>query len=138
MSAIRKHVQDHKQFYIGVGMGLGVAGITVLIMRNPRIGRIHDPSGGLDVFTTLPQGVSHSFNTTTVVDSFNNTYIHGVKRLSYIVRQSGTENWWRSQADAARALDISTSALSKHLNHGDPIIGRPDLSFVREGVSSAM
>jgi hypothetical protein len=136
MSKIKQHFKKHKTIYIAGGSSIFFAGITYLIMRDLRGGRIHDQITGADVFTTNLNKVSHSF----VSESFNvttNNY-HGVDRLSYIVSQNGTDNWWRSQADAAKALNISEAALSKHLNHGDSIIGRPDLSFTREGVISAV
>lgn len=132
---VKQHIKDHKEFYIGLGIGVGLAGITALIMRNNQCGRAYDQIGGADVHTTKPQvvssSVSNSFNTIT------NNYNDRVKTLSYITRNVDTNDWWASQAEAAKDLNVSEPALSKLINHGEPIPGRPDLRIVREGVASA-
>lgn len=128
----KTHIKDHKELYIGLGIGLGVAGITYVIMRRTSSRCIHSALTEAVVSTPPSQVTSHSFNS----NSFNTTYNYRAKRLSYIVSQDGTDNWWRSQREAAKACDISAVNLSKHLNHGEPIVGRPELSFTRQGVSS--
>ena len=66
-----------------------------------------------------------------------NTIINNsVERLSYIVHQEGTDNWWRSQSEAARELGISEPRISSHLNHGAPL--ENGIKLVREGVKASV
>lgn len=130
----REHLEKHRDIYIGIGIGAALVGITWVIVRrneSPFLRSAFDEALSLD----RPSYVaSHSFNTT--VDA--STHIHGVKRLSYIVSNPATGEWWRSQAEAARAIGTSTSRISQHLNYGAPIGGHPGLSLVREGISSVL
>ena len=131
---IEKHLKNHKELYIGIGIGVGLASITWYIMRN------HPVSCSYRILPTklvntgsaqvVSSSVSNSFNSVT------NNY-GDVKRLSYIVSNPLTDEWWRSQAEAAKALGVSDVNLSKHLNHGYPLIGHDGLELVREGVVSA-
>ena len=66
-----------------------------------------------------------------------NTIINNsVERLSYIVHQEGTDNWWRSQSEAARELGISEPRISSHLNHGAAL--ENGIKLVREGVKASV
>ena len=126
---IKKHFEENWKIYAGDGIGLGVAGISALIVRTnvnspTRLSRRSAHQLALAGVEQVNVG-SHVFNA-PVTNNF-------VNHLSYIVSQDGTDNWWRSQAEAARALGISSSRISDHINHGAPLAG--GISLTRQGVS---
>ena len=113
---IKEHYEKHKTIYHIVGTGL-VIFTTVLITR--RIVRRNDdilrtcirPMSDTDVHTTKSQNntASSLFQNSQVANTIIN---NSVERLSYIVHQEGTDNWLRSQSEAARELGISEPRIS--------------------------
>lgn len=111
---IGQHLTDRKEFYIRVGIGVGVAGITALIMRSsiPRGGMRESVARGAASNTA-----SHSFlfrspqvvNITTVLDQ------GGRGHPGFPVRNLETKRLFFSQREAAMAFDIPESVLSGHL-----------------------
>ena len=55
---------------------------------------------------------------------------------SYMVHQKGTDNFWLSQHGCALSLDVSDTNISRHIRHGKPIPGMPDVMIERVGVAA--
>lgn len=158
MEKVKQHFRENEKFYVGIGVGVGLAVITGLIMRThsgPSLrsssiedlanadtsviiksscGRLIDQGRVADDLSTNTQMIMGSH---FVAGRDNNITMNNVpvKRLSYIVSQDGTDKFWRSQAEAAQYLGISENRISEHLNRGEPLAG--GISLTREGVSSA-
>lgn len=132
---IRQHFQNHRDLYVGIGAGALLAGFTALIMRELTVyptslsGRMRDATTSVDNSQTASLIFRSQINQTGPVT--NNYY--GVKRLSYITSQDGTDNWWRSQSEAAKALSLSEKRVSDHILHGSPLAG--GISLTREGIA---
>ena len=136
LERVKRHFKDHKEFYIGIGIGVGFAGVTYLIMKNQQspCDRLSGQRGAATTLVDNAQVITDSsFSNSTII---NHQEIHNhVKRLSYIVSRPETGDWWRSQTEAAKALGISETRISSHLNHGEALAD--GIQLVREGVSNA-
>jgi hypothetical protein len=132
---IKRHFKKYK--YIYVGGGVVIAGITLVIMRQKSLDGYSRPASELMGIPVLSQTSVQSFSGSKnhVKDSFNRTTINYVNRLSYITKEKGTDRWWTTQADAAKAIGSSTSDVSKHINHGKPLPNGVELE--RMGVKAA-
>jgi hypothetical protein len=75
--------------------------------------------------------INPTINNTTNNITTNNI---GNDALSYITREVGTDNYWLSQAAAARDAGVDPSTFSKHINHGRSLPG--DRVFERIGIHS--
>jgi len=133
---IKAHIKKHRVAY-AFGAGIVVAGITCAIMRRNSseagfLAKDVDAAG----FLAKPQGVSSCVfgDSNTVAIDASTTNNFGCKALSYIVSLDGTDQWWESQADAARALNLHEPDVSKHLNHGKPLPN--DVSLTRRGIAA--
>lgn len=137
-SRVKSHLKKHRELYIGLAGGVVLAGIAYVIVRGNSY-RTNDIAA-----TTL---VDKARDATTLVDKsqtiirshISNSHIgnvtnnYNVKRLSYIISDPETKQWWRSQSEAAKDLGISETRLSRYFNHGDQI---PGVELIREGVVS--
>jgi hypothetical protein len=103
---IANHVRAHKTEYLVAG----VAGITFLIMRGRNAGvlRVLDGSDGITVrpLTLL----SNKTNVVTLIGRDTQG------PPSWVVRCLETGDFFVSQADAAKSMNIPASVLSTHLN----------------------
>ena len=137
---IKTHYEKYKIVYHLVGTGLLVI-LTVLITRRivrRNISVCDHLSGQRMDATTLVDNSGINVSSSIFKNSqVANTIINNsVERLSYIVHQEGTDNWWRSQSEAARELGISEPRISSHLNHGAPL--ENGIKLVREGVKASV
>lgn len=112
---IKKHFRKNKQLYIGLGIGLGVAGITWLVMRERHatlLSRV-DGSKTADSSVTVRSLSVFSKQGDIVV-----TTVHTGSRGHSGFRVKNLEDGrvFATQADAAREYGISPSILSCHLN----------------------
>jgi hypothetical protein len=112
---VKEHVKKHREGYF-VG-ALGLAGITWLIMREPRT----TPLGGVD---RLARESTGSFNSArSLFGSASNkvvTTIHNGSRghPGFITRCIETGDQFETQTDAARFFGIPVNIMSQHLNRG--------------------
>lgn len=140
---IKKHFAEHKEVYVGIGIGLTLAGITWVIVRG-RNTSVHGALGsdlhggsegfGRSVVENTTRSLSFGFNNHTT--SINNavTTIHKGSRgpSGFVTRCVETGELFETQDAAARAFDISKSVLSSHLNKGTPL--KEGLHFERLGI----
>lgn len=110
---IKSHIKENKEVYISVGVGVLLAGITVLIVRGRHAGVLRVPDGS-DVITVRP--LSFNFggknNGSPVIVIHNGNVGHP----GFITKCLETGEIFQSQKSAAKTLGISPSILSSHLN----------------------
>lgn len=145
MSKLKIHLKRHKTFYVGLGTGIVLAGITVLIVK----GRLalQSPPGpsfadsGKELCTKLDARMEWSEKTPTgsFIYGYNNhnntiTTIHngGRGHSGYVTRCVETGELFATQGDAARTYGIPETILSKHLNYGRDLV--ENLTFERVGL----
>lgn len=131
---IKNHFKKYKWYYI-IGGSLVFAGVTGLILRknldllcgsNPHL---LCGSGGSGKTAVDNAARSFSFNLfsdnsgNTAINHNAVTTIHNGTRgnTGYVTRCLDTGDLFQTQNAAARAYDISPSALSSHLNKGTPL-----------------
>lgn len=135
---IKAHVKKYKTVYCCVATGIVVAGITGVIMRTKgsfcdcaysqrRGAAVHTAKPQMNIGSQFIEGIVNG-------DAILNSYVGNGKIMSKIVKNDLTKEWFISQADAARTSGISEPNLSKYLNHGTSIPGKPELSFSRMGI----
>lgn len=118
---IGQHVSEHSEFYIRAGIAVGVAGFTAVIMRGfasqpIRVGNVTDAAHGGIVSVMGKKAVMSNV-------SFISSYRQGSP--SWVVRCLESGEIFASQRQAALAMNIPQSELSKHLNgHFDTAHGR--------------
>lgn len=125
----KNHFKEHRELYFGIGIGLGLATVTGLIMKNysdrclavvpkelpsstmgePRT--LLDSVGG-DITGSFLSAVSENGNATIV----NTIHTGGRGHPGFITRHLETGALFETQGAAARAFDIPEMVLSKHLN----------------------
>ena len=106
---------DHKEAIV-VG-AFCVVGTALAMKTRPMIVSMIEGDGNMAITAETITNVTHN---------------HAPKRLSYIVTD-GTR-WWETQAAAAKELGERTTDVSKHINHGQPLVSGTTLS--RVGVRS--
>lgn len=115
MNKLKEHFKRHKNFYFGLAIGIGVAGITYAIMKEKPIGL---PSGSMP---ELPSGsgpsifVSGDSNHLAPIIT-TNVYNKGRGHPGYFVRCVESGEIFSSQKKAANFFGITESNLSSHLN----------------------
>jgi hypothetical protein len=124
---VKKHVEDNKGFYVGLGAGVALAGITFLIMRqcsncsiSRAIGVTAKRAPGVPGKASvnalevnrggLVLGNSYALNNVSFISS------NRQGPPSWVVRCLETGNVFTSQRAAALAMKFSESHLSEHLN----------------------
>jgi hypothetical protein len=106
------HFSRHKVTYIS-----SVASIVTTVLVTKALSDGRGPSNSIDrsVGCSL---AGRDINNTTI----NHTTVNvGNDALSYITREVGTENFWLSQAAAAKEAGIHPTTMSSHINHGTPL-----------------
>ena len=148
---LRAHWQEWRGFYIGVAVGVVLAGITLLVVRGAL--RSHDLRAlrlGSNE-TTMRKSLSAAprlgadcpiQESTGSFSSAGDMYINShvvqtthtgrVGHPGFITRCVETGELFLSQGDAARAHGVAESALSAHLNRGLPL--DQGVNFERLGV----
>ena len=126
---VKQHLSDYKTVYI-VGGCVVVAGITCLIMKEPRAilrGGVEEP---LRDFTGsyFSSNSLFQFGDNTVTTTFNGSKGHP----GFITRCLETGELFATQGDAARAFNIPEQYLSAHLNKGFEL--QEGIHFERVGV----
>jgi hypothetical protein len=116
---LETHILNNKEVYYICGLVV-VAGVSFYIGR--RSGR---------EITLIKNVISGQGNTLT------NNWSSAMNRQgppSYVVHQKGTENFWLSQSGCALSLGTDPTNISKHIRHGEPIPGMPNVIIERIGV----
>lgn len=132
---IKNHLKRRRIVYTSICTGVVVAGITVLIMREPRT----ILQGGVDCPVKEPTGslsflfgrsiFGHVSNTNNAVTTIHN----GLKgHPGFVTRCVETGELFTTQGSASKAFNIPESIMSKHLNQGRELI--EGLHFERLGV----
>ena len=105
-----KHWDENKKFYIGVGVGIGVAGITTLIVRGT-------PSQTIS--RGIPVAASPGISVTGkrfVIENLSYISVNHPGPASWVVRCLETNQIFMSQNAAAQGMGLSPSEISRHLN----------------------
>jgi hypothetical protein len=110
LETTKKHLQDNKKFYIGLGIGICIAGITYAIMRDRSLLSIRGATIAPAKGATIVLGKNNTLNSVSYISS------HRQGPPSWVVRCLETRETFPSQKDAAMAMGISPSVLSSHLN----------------------
>jgi hypothetical protein len=133
---IKEHIEKHKVAYLCALTGVGVAGITFLIMKEFRTD-IRGVSGCPEKEPT--DSFSFISNRSMFGSVSNNivTTIHKQNRGNpgYITKCLDTGELFETQGDAARIMGVSKNVLSAHLNGKFPDVD--GLHFERLGVLSS-
>jgi hypothetical protein len=107
---VKEYLQEHKELYIGLGVGVIVAGITYSIMRAQ--------SGSIILRDSIVEAQRDSIvlgkNATLNQVSYFDSNRQGP--ASWVVRCVETGLVFTSQRAAALAMDISESNISRQLN----------------------
>ena len=113
---IGQHVSEHKDLYVGIGVGAGIVGVVMLALS------------GRHTTDAATKVTMRSFNLLS----------HGSGNIVSVIEREGrgfpvwcieTGEWFKSQNAAAKAKGISDTSLSQHLNGlRDEVSG---LHFVR-------
>lgn len=122
LTRVKTHFTNHKQLYVGVVIGAGVAvlaGITYVIVR-------YNSQLDQRVNHVLPRRVIHvpdvKAENSQVVNNYgsmgNVSYISSNRQgpPSWVIRCVETGDLYTSQNEAANEMDLSGSELSRHLN----------------------
>jgi hypothetical protein len=107
---VKTHLQENKKFYIGISIGLTVAGITYVIMRDVKITNISREllaTADRELLVIRQNGVMN-----------NISYISSNRSgpPSWVVRCKETGDIFTSQREAAAVMNLSASDISRHLN----------------------
>lgn len=105
-----KHWDENKKFYIGLGVGVGFAGITTLIVRGT-------PSQAISrgISATANHGISVT-GKRIAIENLSYISVNRPGPASWVVRCLETDQIFMSQSAAASAMHLPASELSKHLN----------------------
>ena len=133
---LRAHWPEWRGFYIGVAVGVVLAGITLLVVRGISSRTVQGAIGMLDGTGSRALPVAGGETTGSV--SFNNP-VHTVNIYNgtsghpgFLTRCIETGEVFTSQRAAARAFGIHERDLGKHLNTGRELL--EGLHFERLGV----
>jgi hypothetical protein len=118
---VKTHVKDNIDLYVVFSAGVGVAGITYLIMRGAASLPIRDAIG---VPAQGAIGVLGERAVSQNIVSGKNNVLHSVSYFSadrqgppsWVVRCLETGNIFTSQKSAAAEMGLSAAHLSEHLN----------------------
>jgi hypothetical protein len=115
MGGLKKHFQDHRELYLGIAIGLGLAGITYTIVKGcyATVPRVVDGPKTADISVTIRPFTIFSSPHNEIV-----TVLHSGTRghPGFRIRNIETGKEFLSQNEAAKAFNISPSNLSSHLN----------------------
>ena len=113
--SVKKHFKNNQKIYFGIAIGVGVAGITWVIVR-----RVTAQPISLGTSETTQTGISVLGQRVVIKDStLNNVSYISSERSgppSWVVRCKETDQVFTSQRNAALAMELSQSEISKHLN----------------------
>jgi len=133
---IKSHFERHKVAYIAgaVGTGIGIAGITCLIMRGhytgiqgvPESGIRGVPDGPAKVAVSPLAFLSHQTNNIVAVIEKD-----GRGHPGYPVWCLETNESWPTQNEAAKGLGVYPSLVSGHLNGKFPDVDGKHLQRVK-------
>ena len=114
VEGVKRHIKQHQVIY-SLGAGVGIAGITCLIMRDVTF--TESISRGNAV--TAKRGIA-VLGKRVVMN--NVSYISSRRQgpPSWVIRCKETDQIFTSQAAAAMLMDITPSELSQHLNGRKP------------------
>jgi hypothetical protein len=119
---VKAHLKEHKELYIGLGVGFTIAGITYFIMRGHTIPlRDAKPTywAHQSVKSPLTGHIDFHFNKSRIDNSFNVVNVNernGRGHPGYMTRCLEDNLTWMSQKEAANANNIHPNRLSDHLN----------------------
>jgi len=114
---LKNHIISNKEVYFVCGLVV-IAGVSFYIGR--RNGR---------EITMIKNVISGHGNTLTWSSAMDRK-----GPPSYMVSQKGTNNMWLSQRGCALSLGTDPTNISKHIRHGEPIPGMPNVIIERVGV----
>jgi len=122
MNKVKKHFQDHKAFYYGVGTGVAIVAVGCLVLRSKSeaIGAVKVQQVGFRNDTNVLQ-------------------INFVERscASKPVHLKGTNLYWPSIHDAARETGHFASRISQNVNGKIPHVKGDVFEFVEKAVEDA-
>ncbi len=108
--SVKKHFKNNQKIYFGIAIGVGIAGITWVIVRHNSMSSIsHDV-----IVTAERDAIVQGKNSTLNTVSYFSSERQGPP--SWVIRCLETNLVYTSQASAASEMGISTSNLSRHLN----------------------
>lgn len=114
------HWQRYKQLYVGIALGVALAGITLLVVRRTSVPYLTQVRTVPIGETTSPS--SHAWSLFGNVSAVTTTHNGRVGHPGFVTRCVDTGEVFLSQGEAARAYGIPESMLSKHLNFGRPLV----------------
>lgn len=108
---VKAHVSRHRTAYL-IGAGIGIAGITCLIMRGRiearALCRACGPETADTLVTNRPLFSFFSGQNSVVIRQ-------EIGRPPYLIHDMTTDLWYSSQTAAAKALGASHSTVTRHL-----------------------
>jgi hypothetical protein len=107
---IKRHFKERKDLYVGIGIGIGITGITCLIMRgrHASVPRVLDGPARVTV-RPLAFLSNQRTNVVAVIERA------GRGHPGYLVRCLETGEIYLSQIEAASAINTYPSVMSGHL-----------------------
>ncbi len=127
---LRDHWARHKHLYVGIVLGVALAGITLLIVRRVNAQPIQGADGVLaqGADGVLGKRVDATFGSSVIADTinaetFNNVSYVSVTRQgppSWVIRCLETGEIFMSQKQAAELMGLPASHISEHLNGAMP------------------
>ena len=109
---IKTHLKEHKKFYVGLGVGVGIAGITCYIMRD--FSRSQRIDRGIAVVAN--RGISVVADRSVVTNNVSFISSRHQGPPSWIVRCVETNEVFLSQRSAAENMRLAQAEISQHLN----------------------
>jgi hypothetical protein len=123
-STVKTHVKKHKEAYVVGAVATGVIVVGAVIAFK---------SGVVTLNVTDSANIAINSPKTNVVNNITNVAVSN-GHLSKIVQNVDTGEWFASQAEAARAIGVDPSAISRHFSRGEKL---PDgVQLIRRGVAS--
>jgi hypothetical protein len=106
----KQHIKDNKKFYIGLGIGITVAGVVYYVMRN----------NGAEIAIVSENGDA-IFGDNNTTNRISYTLIDRQGPPSWIVENVRTGAKYMSQNELAKARGYFKSDVSKHLRDNVPL-----------------
>lgn len=116
---VKKHLSAHKELYLGLCVGLTIAGITYLIMRDPESILPSGIDAELPSGSVAPDQAQTGFFifADTINGDIATTVYNGTRgHPGFITRCIETGELFLTQSSAARSVGSSNSIMSTHLN----------------------
>lgn len=124
MGKIKNHFEKNKQLYVGFGVGVGISVVSTLVLRQPKFVGTLSKNQVTALLAWKPQQTIE-------------VCIEALGDPGNVIQDMTTGIIYASQGQAARALGVDPSTVSKHLAGLYPTVKGTTLKFLGKAAVSA-